>query len=203
MKTKSVLCHWLRFEKQCPFVATEAGFFNSDVLAIDKKNKLTEFEIKVSWSDFLADFKKPKHELFLGGSPHSLMGHYETINGKTEKYPEKRILQRYLEFIPSKFYFVVTSAMKDSVLNHIEKYGYPYGVYVVEEGVFELTKRARVIHENGVTIRVKDVIALRMSSEIATLRDRLTAERKQNHWLMNQNSILEGLVEKQEGATNE
>lgn len=194
MNTKQIMSKFLRFEKQCSFVATEAGFFNSDVIGIDKKNRLQEFEVKVSWSDFLADFKKSKHELFLGGKPRDLMGHYETINGKIIRHEESQVLQRYIEFIPYKFYFVVTPGLKDKVLTHIENNKYPYGVYVVGEGVFELAKRARVINDQAATDRVKDVIALRMSSEIVGLRDSFLSERNSNQFLQNRIAKFEAAL---------
>lgn len=40
----------------------------ADVISICSKDFLTEIEIKRSRSDFLADFKKPKHKLFNAGS---------------------------------------------------------------------------------------------------------------------------------------
>lgn len=38
-----------------------------DVLAISKSNLASEYELKITRSDFLADFKKPKHKKFERG----------------------------------------------------------------------------------------------------------------------------------------
>ena len=39
------------------------GFAECDVLSITKSNYICEYEVKISRSDFKADFKKPKHKL--------------------------------------------------------------------------------------------------------------------------------------------
>lgn len=38
--------------------------WESDMLTLDSKGRLHEFEIKISYGDFKADFKKQKHTLF-------------------------------------------------------------------------------------------------------------------------------------------
>lgn len=174
MKTKHLLTTWLRLEKQCPYVATEAGFFNSDVIAINKAGHLIEFEIKRSWADFLADFKKSKHELFQGGQPDELKGYYETVNDELQRYEEKRVLQRYIDFIPWKFHFVVTPDLKEKVSDYLKVRNLPYGLYVADDkGVLQLEIKAKVISKKPATERVRTVLALRMSSEIVGLRGKL------------------------------
>jgi len=142
---KALLCY-LRFKRGMIYVATECGMFNADVLAI-KDDKLIEVEIKISKSDFLADFKKPKHESYREadiGTPHL-------------------------------FYFCVPSDMSDYVLNYINSHNLPYGVMSVVSKVsswkdaVSIVKSAKKIHNREIGKNTKDIIAARMSSEIANL----------------------------------
>lgn len=59
--------------------------WESDFFCINREGYSFEFEVKVSRSDFRADFKKPKHEMF---------------SGRQEK-----------KFLPNRFYYVVPENM--------------------------------------------------------------------------------------------
>lgn len=59
--TAAVVNYW-RFNRQLVCVATEVGEFCSDILGYDEKGNIIETEVKVSRSDFKAEFKKFKHE---------------------------------------------------------------------------------------------------------------------------------------------
>lgn len=56
---------WLRFGKQLPYIATEAGRWNADVLGANTKMSV-EIEVKISKSDLQREFrsKKAKHYLY-------------------------------------------------------------------------------------------------------------------------------------------
>ena len=58
------LC-WLRYDKQMPLVATEAGYWNGDVMGIDEDTCI-EIEVKVSKQDLLRDLesKRDKHYMY-------------------------------------------------------------------------------------------------------------------------------------------
>lgn len=174
MKIKSILTNFLRFEKQFVYVATEAGFFNSDVLGIDKNDRLIEFEIKVSYRDFMADFKKPKHELFQGQQPEALLSRWGRVDGDYKLLDIPEIPKRLIESIPYRFYFVVTKEIEEKCLAHINSNKLPYGLYSFsdQDGLI-LVKRAPVLKNHDATNRIKDVLALRMSSEIAGLRNKI------------------------------
>jgi hypothetical protein len=72
MKAKeieSILMHHLFFKQHCPIAKhfTGAGLGECDVISITKNRMVYEYEIKVSRSDFKADFKKTfKHRLMQG-----------------------------------------------------------------------------------------------------------------------------------------
>ena len=65
-QAKIALLQYCRFKRQYHYVATEVvvpGGCTADVLASNGEN-LVEYEIKVSMSDFMSDFKKPKHAIY-------------------------------------------------------------------------------------------------------------------------------------------
>lgn len=58
---------WLRYGKQCPIVSFERGghgwaWNHPDIFAVDTKRRTYDVEIKMSFSDFRADFKKEKFQ---------------------------------------------------------------------------------------------------------------------------------------------
>lgn len=62
----AVAC-WLRYGKQCPLVSFERGghgwlWSHPDVFAVNARRQSYDVEIKMSFSDFKADFKKTKWE---------------------------------------------------------------------------------------------------------------------------------------------
>ena len=99
---KAILCQYFRYNQSCKYVATEAGMFNSDFLAI-KKNNLYEVEIKISKADLSNDFKKDKHKKYNSG--------------------------QYIKYCPTYFYFAVPSELVQFALSKVE--GTKYGVIEV------------------------------------------------------------------------
>jgi len=161
----SALMGWLRFGKQFHYVAREAGMFSSDVLGTDEKNVI-EIEIKVSKSDFKADWKKDKHH------------HYKKrAHVGTRTYPSGH-KRRWHQHIPNQFYFACPSHMKEFALEQVKANAPDYGVLVMEDNRLEIpqynmwkrlrvVKRAKFMHRNppGEGL-MKDMVA-RMSSNIA------------------------------------
>ena len=108
-----VLCkliQYLRYKKQIHSFSIEhpmsyGGFF-ADLVAF-KEREMWEFEIKISWSDFINDFKKKRI--------------------KHERYDEKIILGSVV--VPNKFWFVVPAdeklytRVKDYLKENYPKYG--------------------------------------------------------------------------------
>lgn len=83
-----ILKHWLQ-EHHNPYTVanfSSGGYGEADVLAISRAGIATEFEIKMSRSDFFADFKKPKHKYF---QRENLKGNLQSL---------------YIK-LPNKFYF--------------------------------------------------------------------------------------------------
>jgi len=146
---KSLVIARARFANGVFMIATEAGFFNSDVLYVNEKGELIEVEVKVSKADLVNDFKKRKHTLFKGEH----------------------------EFIPNKFYFCVPKELENDALELTKNTN--YGVmtcrnwYGSVRGAMDrviTVKRAKNLHERHVSANVKRSIVQRMSSEIANHR---------------------------------
>lgn len=183
---KAALMGYFRFLKQAHFVATECGYFNSDLLVYKAKD-LTEVEIKVSFQDFKSDFKKVKHKFFLENQVHeSLKEDYfaETPNGKRiigdNGYYIKlgrRLCDRYKYSKPNFFVFAVPEDLVSKVEPFL-KANYPkYGLLAIEEkDIYSIQKNVRVVirpkrlHKERCHSMILETIAARMSSEIANLR---------------------------------
>ncbi len=104
---KSNLCYFLRYKKGIKLIATECNY--ADILYLEN-NKIKEVEIKISYSDFLADFKKPKHNK----------------NNKESKFTR----------IADYFYFGVPTELKDKCLKYLIENKLPYGLLVISDKTY-------------------------------------------------------------------
>jgi len=155
---------WLRFGKQFHYVAREAGQFAADVLGTNGKT-VVEVEIKMSMSDFKADWKKNKHQ------------HYkERAHVHTHTYPngEKR---RWQQHIPNQFYFAVPIGMKKSALEQINENQPEYGLITMDDNAthipdfhlwkrLKVVKRAKFLHRKPPKEGLLMDMAARMSSDV-------------------------------------
>lgn len=157
---------WLRFGKQFPFVAREAGMFSSDVLGATL-SRVVEIEIKVSTADFKADWKKQKHEVY------SDLEHV-----KTRKWPSGLGENSWDQTIPNQFYFAVPSHMKEFAIEQVKANKPEYGVLELRDNTtavhnysmwnrLRVVKRAKVLHKEKPTMQMLVSMASRMSSDLA------------------------------------
>lgn len=173
---KAAFFSYLRFSRRVYYVASECGVFSSDML-FSSKNQLHEVEIKTSYSDFMADFRKHKHEFYEG----NLMAGRDSKDSISDlpQYVRDRI-DFETKFIPNFFCFAVPEELLPRILPKLKEYP-QYGIYVVldvrepqhkhrkwNERV-KLVKRPKLIHNENVTSTAKGWIAARMSSELANL----------------------------------
>jgi hypothetical protein len=145
----AVLC-WLRFGRRYPYVCTEVGRFSADVLGATTKS-ITEVEVKVSKSDFRADFanKKNKHALYKNVSPR----------------------YRGAGWLPNQMYFAVPEAMKDFALEQLAAQNPRYGLMIFKDGLadihaLECVKTAQKLHTVAPSPKILENILLRMGSEL-------------------------------------
>lgn len=152
---KAALFSFLRFKKRYPYVVSEAGGWNADVLSI-YNNKMTEYEIKTSFADFKADFNKDKHKYISGAYTKQI---------PSEKVPE---------WVPHEFYFAVSPEILDRVLAFLVNKP-EYGVMVISlapntwklREAVSVVKKAPRLHIKSLHDGVYKKILYRMSSEIA------------------------------------
>lgn len=102
-----------------PHVLTNVYIFNweSDVFALSKSGIATEIEVKVSRSDYLADFKKQKHEFM--------------------KRPEEATIR-----MPNRFYF----ACPEGMVFADEVPAYAGLIYTTQGNWYKVIKKAPIIH---------------------------------------------------------
>lgn len=154
---KAALIQKLRFTNRCPYVATEVGPFCGDVCTISN-GKLAEYEVKVSLSDFRADFNKPKHVMYrsIGNQESGVKTNWR--NG----------------WIPHLFWYAVPEEMVDAV--GAKLLSYPgYGLIVVKKVSREWDLRiapttlirAKPLHKFEIGQKVYQQFLYRMGSELA------------------------------------
>lgn len=105
--------------------------WESDFFFINRDGWSFEVEVKVSLSDFRADFKKKKHEIFKTGY------YTDRDNKKIEK-----------KFIPNRFYYAVPEGLVD--VKDIPEYA---GLITVNEYELKIVKRAPFIHRRKIDFR--------------------------------------------------
>lgn len=147
---KNEILKYFRFKRQFYLCATEVnnGFEIADILVSNGK-KIIEIEIKISYSDFLADFKKRKHKkVYIGNNIYRL---------------------DYLK--ANKFYFCIPHDLKEKCLEYLNKNNLPYGLYVFN-GSLNLVKKCKILKE----LHIKEIdkinknIIRRATSELIILR---------------------------------
>lgn len=149
---KAALLSNFRFANNYPIIATEAGLYKADVIALNPiQNKFIEVEVKISKTDLLSDLKKPKHFF------------YKKIQG---------------DYVPRQFYYCVPNDLVDVALDMVKDL--PYGVIRyrthshLNKDVYDrvhnrviIVKRAKNLHNNNIQSCVIDDLIKRMASELA------------------------------------
>lgn len=117
------------YEKQHSPITTHftgMGLSECDVISISKSNYIYEYEVKISRSDFFADFKKIKHKLMTEG-----------VGIKEETY-----------LSPNYFYFVVPEGLVS--VDEVPKYSGL--IYMNGNFEFEIVKKPLMIHNTKASI---------------------------------------------------
>lgn len=145
------LC-WLRYGKQLPIIATEAGGWQADVIGMNTKT-VVEVEVKKSISDLRAEFKnKP--------AKHHTYDVAETFDPRSRS-----------GYIPNYFYVLVDREIADKALEIIQEKMPKAGLAVrTMNGVVEVKKRAGKLHGRPPSPGFIDAAIRRMASEICISR---------------------------------
>jgi len=112
---------------------TGYGLAECDVISISKSNYIYEYEVKISKSDFKADFNKPKHKLML---------ERRCVKDRLIK-ENNEIVKDTLYLTPNYFNFVVTTGLVS--VEDVPEYA---GLIYCDENLnFEVIKKAPLIHK--------------------------------------------------------
>ena len=106
-----------------------------DVLSVTKSDYICEYEIKISRSDFKADFKKEKHKLIAEKKFN------ETVT--VVKIGNKCFDSPNPYYAPNYFYFVVL----ENLVSVEEVPDYAGLMYLNENGKFSIIKKAPLLHK--------------------------------------------------------
>lgn len=155
--------------------------WESDFFSITKTGYCYEVEIKISKSDFMADFKKPKHKIFnmLPNRLYAIPG-YESrssirINGESIMIPSQGVsFKNKSDYrLPNKFYYAAPSGMLQS--SDVPAYA---GLISVTDTDTILIKEAPFIHK--VKQDLKSILldkfywkSIKQDYEISTLKMKL------------------------------
>jgi len=129
-----------------------AGMSEADVLGINRGGYIYEYEIKISRSDFFADFKNKgyKHGLLKDGNG---VRHYdEWKNGKRTGGVVELI------GIPNRFYYACPSGLLKK--EDIPEYA---GLVYIEDSTFTEVKPAKLLHKTKANTRLYSRIATILS----------------------------------------
>jgi hypothetical protein len=151
---KNAILHHFRFKRGFYLCATEVRLHGqtSDIMLCNDDNEIIDIEIKISYSDFLADFKKLKHKKIKG----------------TPGFP-------YL--YANKLYFCIPADLKKKCLEYLDNNKLPYGL-ITFNGYLTIIKKCKMnnyIFSNQEKI-IKRKILLRLSSEMVFLRNNQKCE---------------------------
>lgn len=164
LQTKLVttkVMYYFRYTRQCMLTASEVGTYSSDVLAINKNSFVTEIEVKVSYQDFLKEFKKEYKFYRKSSKKHEIYANAES------------------PWVPNYYYFAVPEELEQKVKSFLEKRNSKYGVIRVSNGPIQngfnivqcqVTRTAKRLHSNPCSEKVKAAVLNRMSSEVIQRR---------------------------------
>ena len=133
--------------------AFDHNYLETDFLVVKENGIILDIEIKVSLSDFKADFKKKKHEILKNGFIV-----LDRFYARTEKDGLKRYDvgdKIYIE-IPNRFYFCVPESLLDKVKDLLPDYAGLF--YVTEFGGIRKYKEAKLLHKEKKLKEIESVL---------------------------------------------
>ena len=124
---ESALAMYLYEKQHSPITShfTGSGLGECDMISISKSDYIYEYEVKISRSDFKADFKKEKHKLMLEGK--------SAIDN----------IEKTFYYTPNYFNFVVPTGL----ISIEEVPNYAGLIYMDDKLNFTIIKKAPLIHK--------------------------------------------------------
>lgn len=145
-------------DRQFPIFLTKydgRGMSEIDVLGIGNNGYMYEFEIKISRSDFLAEFKNKKTKHNNLKNRNCIYKYNEWVNGKKTDNIIEHII------IPNRYYFVCP----EYLISEHEIPEYAGLIYISEIGYYEV-KNAKLLHRNKANIHIYQRISTILSQRI-------------------------------------
>jgi len=143
---KNKILELYRFKRNHYLCATEVnmGAYIADVMVYNDK-ELIEIEVKITFSDFISDFKKRKHNLYTNGSLNHLCAY--------------------------KLYYCIPQNIKEKCILYFKENNIPYGI-ISFNGVLTTVKKCIKFNTCFQNIEyIKRKIILRATSELVFLRN--------------------------------
>ena len=142
---KNAVLAYYRFQRKYPFVATEC--WECDVVASDGK-RLVDVEVKISWNDYRREFKKTKHTA-----------------------PELAQIPA-----PNRKYFAAPTELAHRIAEDADAAERGYGVLAIDQhGTVSVVKKGKDIHKAAIQPAALQDIAMRLTSELITMREQVRA----------------------------
>lgn len=148
-QVKNEMLKYWRFQRKYNYIATE--YMDRDVI-VSNGISLVEIEVKVSYQDFLREWKKRKHRTSI---PHTSNVH------------------------PHYYFFAVPDGyLGHQIATYLMEHKLPFGLFTVqdEQGLYRV-RPAKRLHSNPIEQHVLKGIVQRMGSELLNLRIAREAER--------------------------
>jgi len=141
------------YENQALYMVSNIYAFHNkyqetDLLIVKTNNRYCyDIEIKVSVSDFKADFKKTeKHDILEQGGYKAKHNTYKMVKGKRKKFPAGRLIK--VAERPNRFYFAVPEGL--ITVDDVPEYA---GLlYVTKDGMVTKVKESQILHKNKLNI---------------------------------------------------
>jgi len=147
---KNAILEYFRFKRHYYLCATEVRYGEiADVLVCNDK-EIIEIEVKTSYFDFIADFKKMKHKKVYTGNNNFIYAHLNA----------------------NKLYYCVPCDMKESCLKYLKENKFPYGLLSFN-GCLTTAKICKKINDLSKQLfnALKRKMILRLTSEYIFLRN--------------------------------
>ena len=154
-EVKNSMLAYFRFHRGYPYIATE--YLDCDVVTSEGRNFI-EVEVKVSWHDYLQEWKKDKH----------------TNSHRNNRGPiEFGFIHRYN---PNRRYFAAPPELAERIAEDLATRCPEYGVFQVwPRGQVISIRKAKARHKEPIPFGLLSEIVARASSELITLRRKVRA----------------------------
>lgn len=151
--------------------AFDHHYLETDFLLVKENGYIYDIEIKISKSDFKADFKKKKHEVLKSGFITAQSYYTRTEEDKLVRYNkgDKVEIER-----PNRFYFCVP----ENLITKEDVPDYAGLFYVNEFGDIRKVKEAKLLHKDKRLKEIESILCRKFYYSYLTLKEQKNGWRK-------------------------